>query len=184
GGPVTNGGSYTGLEFVGATLYGTVIFGPQGPSQLRTLNPLTGMSTLIGPTGRGPISGLAYDEAAGIMYGIDGGSGSAMLLRINLSTGAATVIGNTGLRAGSLEFGPDGNLYASGTGPDAGRLYRIDPATGASTLVGMTGFTGGITGLTLVIEAGSGPRFGPFFAASLTTEEDMRAAIVPALAAA
>ncbi len=53
------------------------------------------------------------------------------------------------MQAGSLQFGPDGNLYAGGTGPDAGNLFRINPATGASTLVGATGFDR-VSGLTLV----------------------------------
>src|SRR5438552_4095740 len=48
GNPVSNGGAYQGLEWVGSTLYGTAIFGSGGPSQLRTLDPFTGTSTLIG----------------------------------------------------------------------------------------------------------------------------------------
>lgn len=141
-------GSYTGLEFVGSTLYGTVITAGGGlaPSSLRILNPLTGTSTLVGPTGVGALSGLAYN---GTMYAIAGGTGPANLYTINLTTGAATLVGNTGIQAGSLEFGPDGNLYAGTTGALGGRLYRIIPLTGASTLVGSTGFAD-VTGLTLV----------------------------------
>ncbi len=154
GGPIPNGGSYTGLEWVGGTLYGTVIFagGGASPSQLRILNPFAGTSTLVGPTGVGPISGLAYDAAAGIMYGIAGGPGPANLYTINLITGAATVVGNTGFRAGSLEFGPDGQLYAGG---DAD-VYRINTTTGASTFVGPSGF-GHVTGLALVGASGGAP---------------------------
>jgi hypothetical protein len=150
GGTVADGHSFTGLEYVGRILYGATINGSGGPSSLRTLNPSTGASSLIGPTGVGPISGLAFDTNTSVMYGIAGGSGPANLYTINLSSGAATLVGTTSMQAGSLEFGPDGNLYAGGTGPDAGNLFRINPGTGASTLVGPTGFTGGITGLTLV----------------------------------
>lgn len=141
---------YTGLEWVGATLYGTVITGGGGPVELRTLNPDTGASTLIGVTGTGPIAGLAYNPNTNVMYGIAGSSGPADLYTIDLMTGVATIVGSTGIQAGSLEFGPDGNLYAGGTGTVApydnqGSLYRINPATGASTLVGATGFgTGGV----------------------------------------
>jgi hypothetical protein len=147
---IPNAGSFTGLEAVGGTWYGTAIFEQAGPSELRTLDPFSGASTPVGPTGVGPISGLAYDAANRTMYGIAGGPGPASLYTIDLETGTATVIGSTGIQAGSLEFGPDGRLYAGGTGPAAGGLYVIDPATGASTLLASTGLAGGITGLTLV----------------------------------
>ncbi len=146
---VSNGGSYTGLEYVGPTLYGTVILGPRAPSELRILDPATGSSTGVGPTGFGPISGLAYDPKNETMYGIEGGRGPADLVTINLSSGLATPIGSTGIQAGSLEFGPDGNLYAGGTGPDSGLLFRVEPTTGVSTRVGATGFEQ-LTGLTQV----------------------------------
>jgi hypothetical protein len=145
---IYDGASYTGLEWVGPQLYGTVIYGPGSGSELRILQPFTGASTLVGPTGRGPISGLAYDAASGILYGVDGGSGAAHLLSINRSTGAASVIGLTSFQAGSLELGPDGALYGGGTGANGGQLFRIDKTTGASTLVGYTGLTS-ITGLML-----------------------------------
>jgi hypothetical protein len=146
--PTPDAGSYTGLEFVGSTLYGTVILagGGSAPSSLQILNPVTGSSTLVGPTRAGPISGLAFN---GVMYGIAGGPGPANLYTIDLVTGAASLIGSTGIQAGSLEFGPDANLYAGTTGANGGRLYRVDPLSGASTLVGATGFDD-VTGLALV----------------------------------
>ena len=148
GGRVADGFSFTGLEYVGAVLYGTAISSSNGPSSLRTLNPVTGASVLIGATGVGPISGLAFDVGANVMYGIAGGPGPAKLYTIDLTTGAATPVGNTGIQAGSLQFGPDGKLYAGTTGSSGGDIYRIDPATGTGTLVGSTGFDS-VTGLTL-----------------------------------
>ena len=150
---VGDGGSFTGLEYVGGVLYGTYILGGGGmtPSTLATLDPLTGVATDIGLTGVGPIPGLAYDVASGVMYGIAGGIGLSDFYTINLSTGVATVVGTTTMQAGSLQFGPDGNLYAGGTGDiSPGELHQIDPATGASTLVGSTGF-GRVTGLTTAL---------------------------------
>ena len=150
-GPVVySGGSFQGLEYVDSTLYGTFNTSGQGPSSLAILDPTTGGTTVIGPTGRGPISGLAYDAGSGTLYGIDGGgsSGAARLLTLNLSSGAATVIGPTGFTAGSLEFGPDGKLYGGGDAINGGHLYRIDPATGGATLIGTTGFYS-VSGLTL-----------------------------------
>jgi hypothetical protein len=150
GGLVYDGGSYTGLEWVGPQLYGTVIYGSGGSSELRILDPLTGASSFVGGTGRGPISGLAYDEGSGILYGIDG-TGPGSLLSIDRATGAASAIGPTGFQAGSLEFGPDGALYGGGTGSSGGQLFRIDRNTGASTFVGYTGLSS-VTGLMLVGE--------------------------------
>lgn len=153
-GPISNGGAYTGMEFVGDILYATVITGPGGPSLLQTLEFSTGLSTTIGATGIGPISGLAYDEENDIMYGVSGRPPLPSLYTIDLATGTAVTVGTTITWAGSLQFGPDGMLYA-GVGPAAssGNLYRIDPATGAYTLVGPTGFNS-TTGLTLVLFEG------------------------------
>jgi hypothetical protein len=154
GAPIFNGAAFTGQEFVASTLYATAIMGPGGLSTLRILDPFAGTSVIVGPTGVGPISGLAWDGAAGLMYGIAGGPAPANLYTIDLGTGAATLVGSTGFQAGSLEFGPDGALYGGGTGTSSGSLFRIDPATGASTLVGATGFPS-VTGLALVTSGGS-----------------------------
>jgi hypothetical protein len=147
GSPIDDGAAFNGLEYVGNTLYGTAITGANGPSDLRTLNPVTGASVSIGLTGQGPISGLAY--GGGVMYGVTGGSAAANLVRINLATGAATVIGPTGPKLGGLQFGRDGVLYGGGNQSEGGNLYRVSTTTGAATLIGSTGF-GSVNGLTLV----------------------------------
>src|SRR5262249_3306135 len=92
---VFDAGSYTGLEFVGSTLYGTVLTSGGGlpPSSLRFLNPPTGPSTFVGLTGVGPLAGLAYN---GTMSAIAGGQGPANLYTINLTTAAAMLVGSTG----------------------------------------------------------------------------------------
>jgi hypothetical protein len=149
GSPISDGASFTGLEFIAGTLYGTAIYGPCAASELRTLDPWSGASTLIGPTGVGPISGLAYDTGTATLFGITGcSSGHSKLLRLNLTTGAATVLDTLGFEAGSLEFGPDGQLYAGGSFQGSGALFRIDPATGVSTFIGYSGFVS-LTGLML-----------------------------------
>lgn len=153
GSTISNGFMFTGLEWVGFTLYGTSISTSGGPSTLRTLDPFAGTSTAIGLTGFGPIAGLAYDSFSGTMYGITGGT-TGNLLTIDLSTGAANLIGPTGFQAGSLEFGPNGLLYAGGTGADEGKIFQVNPATGASTFLGITGVgiagSADVTGLALV----------------------------------
>ncbi len=154
---VPNGAAYNGLEYVGSTLYGTAILASGAPSELRTLDPATGNFTLIGVTGVGPISGLAYDINTETMYGIAGGPPPAMLYTINLQTGLASVVGDTGIQAGSLEFGPDGHLYAGGTGfLSAGTIFRLDPATGE--VISATDIScEGVTGLMLVVPAPESP---------------------------
>jgi hypothetical protein len=151
GSSVGDNAAFNGLQFIGGTLYGTAVTGGSEPSTLRILNPSTGVSTIIGPTGIGPIPGLAYN---GTLYGISAGNrGVSQLYSINLATGAATLVGSTGIVAGSLAFGPDGNLYAGGAAANAGSFYRINPATGAATLVGATGLgsasDNGMSGLAL-----------------------------------
>jgi hypothetical protein len=147
GGPVPNGASFTGLEFLLGRLYGTAIGPGCPPSELRILDPLSGASMTIGATGFGPISGLAFDPRSSALYGITGGcAGPANLVRIDVTSGAATLIGPTGIRAGSLEFGPGGDLFAGGDNTDGGNLYRVNPTTAATALIGPSGW-GSLTGL-------------------------------------
>lgn len=148
-GEVSNGWAFNGLEYVDGVLYGTGIANTCGPSQFMILNPVTGATVSIGPTGMGPIAGLAWNGFNQVMYGVTGCAevyGPSSLVSIDMSTGAATVIGSTGVSLGSLEWGPDFYLYGGGNRRDGGNLYRIDPFTGAATLVGPTGFDS-VTGL-------------------------------------
>jgi hypothetical protein len=148
----TNDLALNGLEYVSGVLYGTAIPNTCQPSILVTVDPMTGMTTVIGPTGKGPISGLAWDPVSETMYGVTGCwqlYGFAELVTIDIATGWATTVGSTGVHLGSIEFGADGVLYGGGNNRDGGRFYVINPATGAVTLVGPTGFTD-VTGLALV----------------------------------
>ncbi|MFN0277104.1 MAG: PQQ-dependent sugar dehydrogenase [Pyrinomonadaceae bacterium] len=147
GNQIPNAHTFTGLEWVGSELFGTSIDTNNGPSSLRILNPWTGTSTLVGATGQGPISGLAYDAGSNTLYGVTAGSGPGNLVTLDMWAGPATVVGPTGVDAlGSLEFAPNGLLYAGGGQAASGNLYTINPLTGAALLVGPTGF-GNISGL-------------------------------------
>ena len=147
---IPNGSTFTGLEAIGPRWYGASITEPVGPSTLYALDPFTGSSTPIGPTGVDrPLSGIAFDQPNGAVYAISAASPNSNLYTLDLTTGVAYLVGATGIVAGSLEFGPDGRLYAGGGGPDAGRLYVVDRLTGVATLVGETGF-GTLSGLMLV----------------------------------
>ena len=85
---------------------------------------------------------------------------------------------NTGIRAGSLQFGPDGQLYAGGTartGQTSGnpnQIFRIDLGSGAATALpnelGILDANGdpifiSTTGLTLVGSATVIPEPGTIF---------------------
>jgi hypothetical protein len=157
GDPIITPESFTGLEYVGEVLYGTSIIEPRGPSYLYTIDPIGEIFTMVGPTGYGPITGLAWDEVNEIMYGVGTDvftQAPTLLFTINLETGEATPIGQPEIHLGSLQFGPDGQLYAGatgggpGSGGDRGNLYVISTNPGEATLVGNTGFDG-VTGLTL-----------------------------------
>jgi len=164
--------AYTGMEFVGTTLYVTNIdpgmgkgpeFDPSdfdgGPTAifLDVVDPSTGMSVRIGPTNTPPISGLAYDADAGIMYGVTAGGAPADLVSVNLDTGNATTLvpltDVTGAQlgaVGSIEFAQNGVLYgavAMAGNINPGWLFSIDIGTGVVTFIGDTGLPS-ITGLT------------------------------------
>jgi hypothetical protein len=153
------------LEWVGSTLYGTVVFNPGGqPSSLITINPATGMGTMIGPNdpaglGIGPLGALAYDPFNQVMYGSET-FGGGRLVTVNLATGAATVVGPTGFfNVTALEFDPvTGILYGGLGAADAaapGAIITINTANGAGTMVGLSGFPG-ISGLTFCHGAAQG----------------------------
>ncbi len=101
---------------------------------LATIDTTTGAYTVIGPTGRTDIQGLAFSPS-GTLYGV-GVNFGGRLYTLSTVSGAATTIGGgaMGDDTQSLEFDTDGTLYACRT-----NLIRLDPATGASTLVGLVG---------------------------------------------
>ncbi len=150
-GSVGTGATLNGMEFVNGTLYGTAITCTLCASSLVTVDTATGALTTIGPTGFGPVSGLAYNSATGTMYGVTGGTTTASLITIDLATGAGSVVGSTGLsKIGSIRFGDDQVLYGGetnrGTYPDY--LVQIDTTTGAGVPIGNTSYS--ITGLAWI----------------------------------
>ncbi|MCB9846561.1 MAG: hypothetical protein H6811_11330 [Phycisphaeraceae bacterium] len=148
-------GSFTGLEYVGGTLFGAYITGGGGaaPSTLATLDPTTGASVDIGLTGVGPVTGLAYDVSSGIMYGSTAGVpgvSTSLLVTIDLGSGLATPIGDTGVVLGSIEFGSNGRLYGGGGQVNTGQIFVIDLGTATPTHIGDTGLDTVVTGLSLL----------------------------------
>lgn len=146
---------FESLEWVGSKLYGGTYQDQFGPYSLSILDPYKGGATPVGPTSLDRLlAGLAYDETTQTLYGLTSYPSGQLsdLVTVDLTTGHATTIGPTGIYGESLEFGPDGALYAGTSAFDHGRLYRIDPHTGAATIIGPTGLPD-VTGLMLVTPA-------------------------------
>ncbi len=154
----------------GGTLFGTDAFN----GNLITINPSTGVASLVGSLGVGPIPSLAVDPETGVIYA-GGGGGSPQIYTVNPTTGAATLLGDTGLgfaAVGGLDFNNvGGTLYAAvniagagGTGAD--HLAIINKTTGAATVVGPFGSCTGVTipstgGGSCTIEGMEGIAFDP-----------------------
>ena len=146
-----------------------------GASTLYTIDPATGVATLVGPildADEEPfegVTGMAFlrdgrlvasardDEPAprGIIVDDDR---SAILIEIDPASGAATLIGEIGNntddcgRMPDLSYDPTtSTLYGLGDSCDGGSendsLFAIDPDTGDGTRIGLTGTEGGGNGL-------------------------------------
>jgi hypothetical protein len=120
---------------------------------LTSINPATGLTTIIGPTGLSDCSTPAApcgSMSAGVLAGLGGTlyatDFSQNLYRVNPATGAATLIGPTGIPAvpfpSHFTSNPDGtaNVMSATLFAASGNLYatfdtnRLDPATGQLTI--------------------------------------------------
>lgn len=152
---VRSGLDFTGLEYLNEVLYGVASSPADGPSFLATLDPTTGACGVIGLTGAGPITGLAWEPASRTMFGLTGPAPAAAstLVRIDLATGTVTSIGDTGRTLGSLEVMAfpgalrPGLLFAGGDAIDGGNLYLLDTTTGAAAIIPGVSQIPEITGL-------------------------------------
>lgn len=104
--------------------------------QTGTIDAATGTWSAIGnqgiPAGES-INGIAYDDAGGVLYGIN--TSTNALVTLDQATGAATVVGFTsGGQFNGLAYAPGAATLYSVTTGDA--LYAIDPASGMSAFIG------------------------------------------------
>jgi PEP-CTERM motif len=135
-----------------ATQPGTgVLYGVQGPNDnlngqglLYTINPLTGVATLVGDT-HSFFDSIAFAHT-GTLYlnaaDLDFATGNVVnprLETLNPATAAILSTVTTTEFYGAFGIGPNGVLYA-GNG-DQHKLFRLNPVTGAETLIGDTGRT-------------------------------------------
>lgn len=106
-----------------------------GDFNLYRLNPGTGVTTRVGPTGA-PLMTAIETDARGTLWGI--GFANGVLYQLDKSTGAATaIVAVTPVNMQGLSFGPDGRLFATNSTTDS--LYLINTTTGAATLTGPHG---------------------------------------------
>jgi|GEM_PF-2115355 len=120
-------------------------------SSLYQVDPVSLVSTLIGPTGFTGITDIAWDGTS--LFGIVNG----LFLEINTSTGAATTIGSIGAGGTALEAGPAGVIYMMG----GNNFYSINKVTGVATLIGAMG-AGFFSSGDLAWDAATSTMYGSF----------------------
>jgi hypothetical protein len=115
-----------------------------GPGELYSINPGTGVATLIGNTGYffntiafAP-DGTLYASVANLDFAT-GITINKAFAKINPATAATISSVTTADFFGALAIRSDGKVFG-GTG-DQHQLYTINPTTGAETLIGDTGST-------------------------------------------
>ncbi len=153
---------YLGLAFNsnGTILYGIVTGSNGDVTRLVTINPATGVNTLIGSNGVAltTITNLANGQLYGVDFEDD-------LYQIDPNTGAATLVGATGLPALSTfdnSLASDGTTlyYTLDTNGGDSTLYTLSLTTGVATAIGSTG-TSGINGSVFAASsAGTGQLYG------------------------
>ena len=110
-------------------------------SDLVSIDPSTGVKTMIGPLGSGIRIGGADFSCSGVLYGVElSNTGSERLVTIDLTTGAATVVAPL-----SPSVGVIGSIvFSFGTlvGSANGNLFDINPASAAvSNVRSIAGFS-------------------------------------------
>jgi hypothetical protein len=114
------------------TLYETT--GGATASSLYKVNPATGATTAVGPTGYA-ITGLAQDPNTGVLYGVSSEKSpiaAHALVQLNPATGAATPVVTLSQQISDFSFDSSGRLF--GWTGNAFQLAAIDKQTGAVTL--------------------------------------------------
>ena len=154
--PISNVG-LGGAEYLALGSAGNTIYALDGSFNLYTVNPVTGLGTLVGSTGLSPTSAYQLSTGSSVLYF----ASLNELYTLNTTTGAPTDLGATPLSdTGGFDalISESGILYGGFT-PDFTQtsFYTIDPATLAVTLVSTQSAAVGLAwGLAAPIpEAGS-----------------------------
>jgi V8-like Glu-specific endopeptidase len=132
------------------TLYGMV----QSSGQLCLISD-SGIASPVGPAGGGEVSGIAADDAQGILHGLDNAGGATRLIRIQVQNGARTIVGALGVGISNCKglalLG--GDLFTIDRATS--RLLRINRVSGTAAVIGPTAaILGGDFDLTTRLPAG------------------------------
>jgi hypothetical protein len=119
-----------------ALLYGVTGSG-NSSSLLYTVDPDTGLTTLIGDTGLTHLTGLDFDPTSGTLYAVWSVPTLEALYTLDPGTAASTLIGSTGYQIPDITIGPDGVLRGwaerDGVGNDLDDPVVINKVTGATS---------------------------------------------------
>ena len=119
--------------------------GCSAPSTLYSIDPTTGVATVIGATGFDRISAMDF-ASDGTLYATAQRplAGPPVLITLDTTTGIGTEVGptvNTTAFLAGLSIRSDGTLFVYDAIAVDHTLYTLDLTTGAATLVGSTGLS-------------------------------------------
>jgi hypothetical protein len=141
------GASFTGVDFMNGTLYGTDLYDP--PFFVGSIDLTTGAVTYLSDQG-GSYNwhGLAADDVNDVFYTIDYDDGFK-LKSFGLSGPINTIGAGTGIDGRGMAYDPNtGILYATGSNSYGQQsLYSVDTSTGIASLIGAMGITNYFIGL-------------------------------------
>ena len=134
-------GSVSNLRPMGVDQLGSLVRSPGGtlyalraglPGELYSADVVSGVATLIGPTGIAiREGGLDFDPVSGGLYGTNS-VGGGELFTLDTGTGTASIVGiildelGFPIDTSALAFDPIGNLYVIKSFP-APEIYRVNP---------------------------------------------------------
>ncbi len=126
--PTAIGNSTVTYQFFGSTSAG-VLYAGGSDNNLYTVDPATGVATLVGPfNGFSSGSWASWSTGAPLLYYADG----ANLYKINTSTGAATLVGGLeGPQLGAMAF--ENNVLWGGQNSPSLAVATVNTSTGAAT---------------------------------------------------
>jgi hypothetical protein len=142
-------GAYTQIgtlpiaQSAGIASFNNILFAQSMQSELVSIDPASGTSSVIGDSGL-QLSSVGFAGGYNGLFEVDSMSN---LYSINPDTGAAALVGATGLAANygdwdtSLSDSGTNLYFTAGGGGAIDQLYEINPTTGVATDLGSTGVT-------------------------------------------